>query len=246
MAYRQTDDDDELMQGSASVGPITGAPVATAGSGQAVGSPTSSSAPSAPASRFVSFQQYLDANRSAADATAGRIAGEVEGLAQQAQQANQAVRDDVSQPSLVSQVRDVQTPQRSGAESALYGRAATATHDAQTALANTGTAGGLQQLIGTGSGGAGRFDAGLVGAAGRQQFGQLRSRYADLQGALDRTATYTAPSPGSSAPAATATPVAPSLGGREERDEDEARRRIQGRTQTRNQRLGINTFGRAY
>lgn len=244
MSYRQTDDDDELMQ-TASAGPITGAPVPTAGSGQAVGAPTPAAASGAPASRFVGFQQYLDANRSAADATAGRIAGEVEGLAQQAQAANQAVRDDVSQPSLISQVRDVQTPQRSGAESALYGRAATATHDAQTALDNTQTAGGLQQLIGTGSGGAGRFDAGLVGAAGRQQFGQLRSRYADLQGALDRTATYTAPASGSSTPTATA-PIAGA--GRDDREdrEEEARRRLRERTQTRNQRHGINTLGRPY
>lgn len=237
MAYRQTDDDDELMQASAA--PVTGVPVPTVGGGQAVGSPSTPAAPSAPASRFVGFQQYLSANRSAADATAGKVADRVEGLAQDAQRANQAVRDDVAArpttPSAISQMRDIPDAPApagpSGAESPLFGQAATATHDAQTALANTGTTGGLQQLIGTGSGGAGRFDAGLVGAAGAQRFQGLRSRYADLQGALDRTATYTSPQTtqpstpitGSAAPVRT---VQPDI-------EEERRRRLQQRNATR-------------
>ncbi len=237
MAYRQTDDDDELMQASSA--PVTGVPVPSVGGGQAVGAPVPASSPTAPASRFVGFNQYLAANRSAADATAGKVAGQVEGLAQTAQQANQAVRDDVAKPTVLEQVRDVQGPQRRGVDSSLYGAATTATHDAQTALANTGTTGGLQQLIGTGSGGAGRFDAGLVGAAGRQRFGQLRSRYADLQGALDRTATRTAPPP-----TASYAPVQPGFS--QEEREEQARRRTQQRTQNRHQRLGIGTLGRTY
>lgn len=235
MAYRQTDDDDEMMQAAAA--PVAGVAAPSVG-GQAVAPATT---PGAPASRFVGFNQYLAANRGAADATAGRVAGQVEGLAQDAQAANQAVRDDTLQPSAISQLRDVQGAPRSGAESPLFGRAATATHDARTALANTGTTGGLQQLIGTGSGGAGRFDAGLVGAAGAQRFRGLRSRYADLQGALDRTATHTAPPP--AAPPVAGAPVAP--GGRADLDE-ERRRRIQQRTQDRRQRIGINTLGRPY
>ena len=239
MAYRQTDDDDDILS-AASSGPATGVPVPTVGGGQAVGSPsTPAAAPSAPASRFVGFQQYLNANRSAADATAGRVADQVEGLAQDAQRANQAVRDDVAQPSAIGQLRDVPDDGRRGVDSALYGRATTATHDAKTALANTGTTGGLQQLIGTGSGGAGRFDAGLVGAAGRERFGQLRSRYADLQGALDRTATHTAPPP-----TASYAPVQPGFS--QEEREEQARRRTQQRTQNRHQRLGIGTLGRTY
>ncbi len=237
MAYRQTDDDDELMQASAA--PVTGVPAPAVGGGQAVGAPAPAAAPSAPASRFVGFNQYLSANKTAADATAGKVAGQVEGLVQTAQQANQAVRDDVAQPTAIEQLRDVQGPQRRGVDSDLYGRATTATHDARTALANTGTTGGLQQLIGTGSGGAGRFDAGLVGAAGRERFGQLRSRYANLQGALDRTAAHTAPPPATSY-----APLQPGFS-REEREE-EARRRTQQRHAPRRDRLGIETLGRTY
>lgn len=236
MAYRQTNDDDDILSATSS-GPAVGVP--SVGAGQAVGAPSTAAAPSAPASRFVGFNQYLAANRNAADATAGKVAGQVEGLAQAAQQANQAVRNDVAArpttPSALSQMRDIPDAPApagpSGAESPLFGQAATATHDAQTALANTGTTGGLQQLIGTGSGGAGRFDAGLVGAAGRQRFQGLRSRYADLQGALDRTATYTGPqtaqpstpSTGSAAPVRT---IQPDM-------EEERRRRLQQRNATR-------------
>ena len=112
---------------------------------------------------------------------------------------------------------------RQGAEASSYGAYTTAAHDAQTAAANTGTMGGLQQLIGTGSGGAGRFDAGLVGAVGERRFGEQRSRYGALASALD-PAGYTG-TPRAPAAAATAQRAAPASRQPQSIDEEMLRRR---------------------
>lgn len=209
MAYRNLDDDEaQRLTGTGAVGATSVAGGAPADAGAPGAAPRSAAAP---ASRFVGFNQYLAANRTAADATANRIADGVDAAQQRAQDAAGAVRSEVdttpTDPAALfgrtaTRVRGVgnvnATPQpqgaQQGADAASYDDYATAAREAQQATANTGTTGGLQQLIGTGSGGAGRFDAGLVGAAGAGRFAAQRSRYADLAASLD-PATYTRPPP---------------------------------------------------
>lgn len=237
MAYRTLDDDEaQRLTGTGSVGATSvagGAPASAVAPGAAT--------PAAPASRFVGFNQYLSANRTAADATANRIADGVDAAQQRAQDAAGAVRSEVdttpADPAALfgraaTRVRGVgnvnATPQprgvQQGADAASYDAYATAAREAQQATANTGTTGGLQQLIGTGSGGAGRFDAGLVGAAGAGRFAAQRSRYADLAASLD-PATYTRQEP-----VAAAAPAQRSAPARQKRDPrlDEIERRRQG------------------
>jgi hypothetical protein len=173
MAYFPKPEDDEQES------PTTAGTSAIAPAAAPQAAPQAAPAPAAPtgSGRFVNFARFLDANRGAAQQTAGRVAQGVERLGGEARAARTQAQSEFDQQPGAASLSGV----------AGYGaaqRTANAAQDAANATATGGGLGALMQRPGYGSG-LRRLDQALVGAEGAQRFSGLRDKYGGLARDLD-------------------------------------------------------------